>query len=211
MKAPIGEDVAENIVIKVGGASLFGGPRLVEQIRKAITPESNQRVFVIFGGGDTIESMRSLHTLYPHLDSVAMHWRCIRLLDATWEVACELFRDGLPTETWDNVQRATDGPFGRFHLVRVSAFYSRESLSQIPSTIQPSQDWSTTSDVLSWLLAMRIGAAELRIAKRCFIDSSICIHDAAAAGMIDPELARLSAKCLPSEQPKILFMHLGVT
>lgn len=199
---------AENIVVKVGGASLFSQSSLVGQIRSVITPPANQRMFVLFGGGDTVESMRSLHTLYPHLDSAAMHWRCVQLLDATWEVACELFPEGNPAPTWEALQQGTVGPSGSLYLVRAAAFYAPQSLSRIPCDLQPAANWNTTSDVLSWILATLVGAAELRIAKRCPVESDMTIREAATAGMIDSELARLVSDRPHQQQPKIRFVHL---
>ena len=36
--------IEENIVVKIGGASLFGGPLLIEQIRAATAASANQRM-----------------------------------------------------------------------------------------------------------------------------------------------------------------------
>lgn len=76
-------------VIKVGG-SLLTWPGLQEALPRwlnTLTPANN---LLIFGGGECIEAMRQLDALW-HLDSTAMHWRCVRLLDATFEIAKELW------------------------------------------------------------------------------------------------------------------------
>lgn len=201
----------ENIVVKIGGASLFGGPLLIEQIRTATAASSNQRVFILFGGGDTIESMRSLHASFPQLDIEAMHWRCIRLLDATWEVGCELFPKAVPVANWDALQRAKNGPLGKSYLVRAAAFYSPESLHRVEGNLRPAHDWNTTTDVLSWVLAQLVEAAELRITKRRPVDPAMSIRNAALCGMIDSELARMVAIRDPRERPAIRFLHLKET
>jgi aspartokinase-like uncharacterized kinase len=198
----------ENIVLKIGGASLFGGLHVIEQVRSAVGPSAKQRLFVLFGGGDTIESMRSLHALFPQLDVEAMHWRCVRLLDATWEVGCELFPEAVPVATWDALQRAKNGPLGKSYLVRVAAFYSPELLPQIERDLHPAHDWNTTTDVLSWILAQLVGAAELRITKRRPVDPAMSIRNAARCGMIDSELVRLVTLRDPLERPGIRFLHL---
>lgn len=198
----------ENIVVKIGGASLFGGVPFLEPIRSIVRPAPEQRLFVLLGGGETVESMRSLHAQFPQLDVEQMHWRCVRLLDATWEIGCELFQNAIGVPTWEELLQASDGPTESVYIVRTSAFYSPQSLHQIPPALRPNHNWDTTTDVLSWILARLIGASELRITKRCPIDPEMPIHEAARLGMIDPELARLVAFCEPEAKPRIRFVHL---
>ena len=199
----------ENIVVKIGGASLFGGSGFLNSMHEMVHGEPRRRVFVLLGGGETVESMRSLHDRFPQLDPEQMHWRCVRLLDATWEIGCELFPKAIRVEDWDDLtNQALHGPLEATYLVRASAFYSPQILSRIPREWRPAHDWDTTTDALSWVLSKLIGAAELRIAKRCPVDSQMTIARAARLGMIDSELVRLVGLSSSANTPSIRFVQL---
>jgi hypothetical protein len=187
----------ENIVVKIGGASLFRPNIDIASMEAAIRPGPTRRVFVLFGGGDTIESMRTLHARFPRLDPVALHWRCIRLLDATWEVACELLPDHSPVADWETLIRSatahgatSDG--AKSYLVRAGAFYSETASEDLPEAWLPRVGWETTTDALSWLLAKVVQAPTLRLAKQCKCNPDWSVHEAHDAGIIDSELARLA-------------------
>lgn len=96
---------------------------------------------------------------------------------------------------------------GRTYLVRVRGFYDRgiESEPSVASNWIPRVGWQTTTDALAWLLAKRIGASRLRIAKQCQCDTIQTIHDAAAQGIVDLEISRLVA-CDP--EPASLCIEL---
>lgn len=199
----------ENIVVKIGGASLFGGSGFLESMRAIVQSEPGRRIFVLLGGGETVESMRSLHARFPQLDPEQMHWRCVRLLDATWEIGCELFPGAIGIAEWDELMsQAVHGPLEAIYLVRVSAFYSSQALHRIPREFQPVHDWDTTTDALSWVLAKLIGASELRIAKRCDVGPDTAISEAARSGMIDTELERLVTSQQRQGTPNIRFVQL---
>lgn len=195
-----------NIVFKMGGSILFREDGCVDAIRRALQAGDKERIFAIVGGGEAIESMRALHAIYSSLNPVAMHWRCIRLLDATWEVACELFPDFVPVSSWEELMSASQSPQSGVFLVRPAAFYSDEHLARIPRAWWPVTNWETTSDALSWLLAKLISATEIRLAKRCACDSKWSVRDAAEIGIIDKELYRLASM---DENPiPIFFVQL---
>jgi aspartokinase-like uncharacterized kinase len=199
----------ENIVVKIGGASLFGGSGFLNSMHEMVHGEPRRRVFVLFGGGETVESMRSLHDRFPQLNPEQMHWRCVRLLDATWEIGCELFPGAVGITDWDDLMtEAVGGQPGSIYLVCASAFYSPAVLSRIPQELRPAHDWNTTTDALSWVLSKLIGAAELRIAKRCPVDSQMTIARAARSGMIDSELVRLVGLSSSANTPSIRFVQL---
>ncbi|MEQ1827481.1 MAG: hypothetical protein ABL921_16095, partial [Pirellula sp.] len=62
----------KRIVIKLGGASLFrtGGFQL--QLQHLLEEFQDQKVYLIAGGGDLVESMRTLHGIYPELNHAEM-------------------------------------------------------------------------------------------------------------------------------------------
>jgi aspartokinase-like uncharacterized kinase len=202
--------MTENIVVKIGGATLFGESTFVESMRAMLQNATRQRLFVLLGGGETVESMRALHARYPQLDTESMHWRCVRLLDATWEIGCELFPELTPIATRAQLQQAKDGTMQETFLVRPAAFYSPESLADIPEPWRPAHDWNTTTDTISWLLAKWIKASELKIVKCCLVDSSTSLLTAARSGIIDPELARLALADQAPDRPAVRLLAVKI-
>lgn len=184
---------ASNTVLKIGGSTLFQGA--IRTLFSSVHAASNERTYVIVGGGETVESMRMLHSVYPHLSEQDMHWRCVDLLDATWQVACELMPECDPLESWAAIEASFLKPGGRTFLVRVRGFYDRgiERDPNVESYWIPKVGWQTTTDALAWLLAKRIKASRLRIAKQCPVGTIQSIHDAAAQGIVDIEISRLVA------------------
>jgi hypothetical protein len=154
--------------------------------------------------------MRALHARYPQLDTESMHWRCVRLLDATWEIGCELFPELTPIATRAQLQQAKDGTMQETFLVRPAAFYSPESLADIPEPWRPAHDWNTTTDTISWLLAKWIKASELKIVKCCLVDSSTSLLTAARSGIIDPELARLALADQAPDRPAVRLLAVKI-
>lgn len=143
------------LVFKVGG-SLLHQPDCVPRLRKWIEEQDQTPMLGVVGGGEVIEGLRLLNQQHP-LDQVAMHWRCIDALKATWSVACELFPEGMPIATKEELIHYVAGgklacnqpvfeesyqtshathpglsQYGRpFGLVLPAAFYSEEG-TQVP-------------------------------------------------------------------------------
>jgi aspartokinase-like uncharacterized kinase len=76
------------IVLKLGG-SLLTQPDWYVRLRDWILQQPSGRYFMIVGGGEAVEAMRELDRIHA-LDQEAMHWRCVDLLDASFEIAAEL-------------------------------------------------------------------------------------------------------------------------
>lgn len=184
--------VTERIVIKVGGATLFQPEGFQRQLSSILGQYQNAQVWLLVGGGDLIETMRTAHGIYPKLDEEEMHWRCVELLDHTWAIASEIF----PTEHTinsrediENARRMEAVPGVRW--VRVSSFYNRKECNLIRCKWLPKCDWSTTSDTLAWLLGRIVEADRVILMKQCECDPSWSIAEAARRGVVDSELARL--------------------
>ncbi len=100
-----------------------------------------------------------------------MHWRCIRLLDATFEIVSELLPQCRTVESVGEFQScclrdrntvAHDGAPEVF-LVRIGSYYeANDALSQLLPA-----NWETTSDALAFLLAKKLGIQELILLKSC--------------------------------------------
>jgi aspartokinase-like uncharacterized kinase len=204
-------------VLKIGGASLFAPKTEFSNLLAHLRREHRSdlyRTFIILGGGDTVESMRTLHASFPNLDHQAMHWRCVRLLDATWEVASELIDFAIPIQNQFELQQTLLKPSPNTYLVNVGAFYSN-SLSPTPpaqtdsTPLFPKDSWNTTTDALAWWLAYLINADQVVLVKKKACDSIHSLAQAAHEGIVDAEIARLhdaaryplaSKKPLPSIQ-----------
>jgi len=181
-------------VIKIGGASLFSPSEDFANVKHFVNElqrDSIDQWFVVFGGGDTVESMRTLHHRHPELDPVRMHWRCIELLSATADVACELFdfQQRIDCKRLLDLAIAERKPGA--YLVDVSSYYHPDLLVSIPASLVPSENWDTTSDSLAWLLALYIRSNELLLMKKPDCSSVLTISQAAEEGIVDPQLPLL--------------------
>lgn len=195
--------IIQRIVLKIGGSLLFSDLGLNQCVSAIQNEFPDAQINVIVGGGDTVESMRTLHRLYPHLSNEAMHWRCVKLLDATWEVLCELLPKAHRVCEYE--QFSTDDFLeSKLNAVRVGAFYQALSPMKIAPEQTPKVGWETTSDALAWLLAKTISATSIVLIKMSDVPTDISLDEAAKRGIIDPELARLSSAD-PIAGPSIHF------
>jgi hypothetical protein len=81
-------------VLKIGG-SLLSQSDWPSRLNHWLQTQPAGLYFTIVGGGEAIEAMRDLDRIHT-LDQTAMHWRCIDLLDATFDVAVELLERVIP-------------------------------------------------------------------------------------------------------------------
>jgi aspartokinase-like uncharacterized kinase len=182
-------------VLKIGGASVFSSGTPSDPLRhfiQSIQTDNSRRWFVILGGGDTVESMRTLHRHHPQLDTQRMHWRCVELLRATSDAARELFSFEHFLETPKALAQAILDPTPRCYLVEVSTYYHRETLDWIPIELRPVESWDTTSDTLAWLLALQLRADELHLLKKPDCSSIQTLEQAARIGLVDPQIETLA-------------------
>jgi len=182
-------------VLKIGGASLFSEGIEFDQLRsyvQVIQSDPINRWFVLLGGGDTVESMRTIHRNHPQLDSSRMHWRCVELLRATWDAAAELLQFDRLIETLQDLDVATSKQTPGCYLVEASSFYHPKRLDWVPTRLRPKENWETTSDTLAWLLALRLRADELRLIKKPDCSKVESLDQAARLGLVDPQIATLS-------------------
>ncbi len=139
--------MTERIVIKIGGATLFQPDGFERQLHSVLGQYENAQLWLLVGGGDLVETMRTAHRIYSKLDEIEMHWRCVELLDHTWAIAKEIFPSDHAIDSREDLEKATllEAAPGVF-WVRVSSFYNRNECYWTPSLWLPKCDWSTTSD-----------------------------------------------------------------
>ena len=182
----------ERIVIKMGGATLFHPEGCIAELSSLLARFADSQVWVIVGGGELVESMRTVHRLVPKLDDEKMHWRCVELLDHTWAIAKEIFPFGISIANGEDLTRASaTRELAGVYWVRVQAYYNRASYESLPSSWQPQSNWSTTTDSLAWLLGKIIDADRVILVKQCQCDPSWTLAHANRLGIIDEELPRL--------------------
>ena len=169
-------------VIKVGG-SLLTWPKLRDQLPAWLENLPPGMNLLIFGGGECVEAMRELDALWS-LDPTAMHWRCVRLLNATFEIAQELWPawSAFPFVE-DSVvalreQIANDRNMSHPIIVQPSAIYTR-SVDTLP------HNWATTTDSIAAYLANVLPASELYLLKSTSPQLGLTLSDAAALGFVD--------------------------
>ena len=180
-------------VIKVGG-SLLTWPGLRDALPAWLKTKSHATNLILFGGGECVEAMRELDALW-NLDTSAMHWRCVKLLDATSEIAHELWPDwevfshhnlsDASAEPWLPLQHFIHQKYlerGRPNylniIVRVSSIYTR-NVHTLPHT------WATTTDSIAAHLATVSQAFELSLLKSTSPANTASLHSLAQDGFVD--------------------------
>ena len=195
--------MTERIVIKIGGATLFQPNGLKKELCSLLSQYQCAQVWLLVGGGDLVESMRTLHQIYPFLKEEEIHWRCVELLDHTWAIAREIVSLDHDINNRDELELASrEGINPSVLLVRVGSFYKRGDIDWIPSGWLPKLDWNTTTDALAWLLGKIIDADRVILMKKCKCSPDWTIAEAAQRGIIDTELARL-VHSNPEKRPMV--------
>lgn len=171
-------------VLKLGG-SLLSNPRLNAAVDDWLALQPPAQNLVLVGGGQTIEAMRELAERFP-LDKAEMHWRCIRLLRATYEVTGELFPEWqLVGECERFVLVAEKPPQPGQWLIAVDTFYSPATQDTAGLPV----GWATTTDAIAAYLARTSHADELVLLKSCPIPEGASIERLTEEGIVDRALS----------------------
>lgn len=180
-------------VIKVGG-SLLTWPGLREALPAWLKTKSDATNLILFGGGECVEAMRELDALWD-LDPSAMHWRCVKLLDATCEIAHELWPDwevfslnqlsdtsAEPLQQLQHFihQKHQDRGSHAFLniIVQASSIYTR-NVHNLPHT------WATTTDSIAAYLASVSQASELALLKSTSPTNTSSLQALSQEGFVD--------------------------
>ncbi len=174
------------IVIKLGG-SLLDRVSFVSDVRHYLSSRSDQSIWIIVGGGELVEQMRTFDQRFQ-LDSHWMHWHCIELLQTTFELTSQLLPELHRIETIEGLIASVQLARPQHSLVAIKSFYQRETSPEIPLP----ESWDTTSDSLAGLLALMVQAEELVLLKSCPI-TSICDESSLIqAGIVDRAFAKVN-------------------
>ncbi len=168
-------------VIKIGGSCLSRAS-FPNRFREWLVHEPAAENWIIVGGGDCIDAMRDLAERFP-LNAAAMHWRCVRMLRATYEILGELFPE------WDEIDGAHTFAARRVSKSRASTMRVAVDSFYFPpadtSTRAPLPlGWETTTDSIAAYLAREISASELVLIKSCLASSSDPVY-LAEQGVVD--------------------------
>jgi len=173
-------------VIKVGGSLLLHAD-LVNGLADWLERQRPARAeLVIVGGGEMIDAMRKLHRVHP-LDAAEMHWRCVWMLRATYEIVWEqLAASG--RDEWSRIEtaadfadRLADQAFRGPTLIAVDTFFQRQAKCGLAET------WETTTDAIAAVLAKQVGADELVLLKSCDVEPTLSLAQLAEAGIVDSQ------------------------
>lgn len=204
------------LVIKLGGSVLYSQPSWPGMLERLVALYQPATISLLVGGGDIVEGVRSLHKVYPSLDQTSLHWHCINLLDATCEIAAQLFPvDGVVHDDEDFGKWA-----GESHQltrwVKAKSFYSPTNLEDTIPQLRLATDWRTTTDALAILLGIKWHASHVLLLKSCNVNPDWSLEQAAELGVIDSESPRLanhftsgSISLIPFAEPTILPLPRG--
>ncbi len=194
------ERTTDRCVFKLGG-SLLDQVDWPMRLRAWLNQQPPGKYFGIVGGGDVVEAMRKLDRVHG-LSQTAMHWRCIRLLDATLEIASELtpeikvlkYSNELLIHSAFEIRENLIVSQRELYWVHVSAFYQPgiSDLGSLPAdTFWPTEGWATTTDTLALMLAHQIHAHRVVLMKSCEVGHIDSLEMAAKVGIVDRECLRL--------------------
>ena len=175
-------------VVKVGG-SLLQQANLPRDLVAWLSSQQPAETLLIVGGGELIEAIRRIDRAALN-DPATVHWRCVDLLQTTYQFVKDWYPNWESIETVAEFQRALDCGFSnsRPTLVAVGSFYRPESDGGLPT------DWRTTTDAIAALLAIKCCSDELVLLKSCQVDDSLSINELAAAGIVDEALPLIAAQ-----------------
>lgn len=180
-------------VVKLGG-SLLKFPDLPDRVAQWESGLPAAQTLVVVGGGAMINAMRDLYALHE-LDEAEMHWRCVRLLRATFEIAGELFPHWKRVATAQQLDGVlADANTSATYLIAVDCFYFPNS----PSGKMLTESWDTTADSIAAGLARLCGAAELHLLKSCEIPRNRSLDELARQGVVDRCLPQVAGEELPT-------------
>jgi len=170
--------MTKRCVIKVGG-SLFDRKDFPLRILALLETEyAGQQVNLVFGGGGIVDALRDIDSGHA-MNPCEMHWRCISALGLTFDLACEWFPQATRIETPEAFEAHRRCRLAGHYLIAIDSFYSRSDADVLP------QDWTTTTDSISALLATKLGIARLALLKSC-AEHQLTVEAAADAGIVDP-------------------------
>lgn len=182
------------IVLKLGG-SLLHQADWCARLLNLVGELGRHQYFLIVGGGDAIEAMRTLDRTHS-LDEIAMHWRCVEMLRHTTDVAWEILQRSnlnIPltrineADSFESVSTSASRRF-ELYLVDSTAFYS-ESKDGLNSknVLTPKAGWRTTTDAIAIYCAALIAADQCILLKSCEVPDDLTIAAAVRQGILDEE------------------------
>lgn len=189
-------------VIKIGGSLLARRDLRASMLGWLSRQPRAQRTSIIVGGGEVIEAMRQIDAIH-HLETAEMHWRCVRLLRATFEIANELFPEWDVVATPQHFQAYLQGSSnGSPTLIAVDAFFVPGAEPELPPS------WQTTTDAIAAHLCQRLTAEELVLLKSCEVPETADLDALVQADIVDeaigglaPHLPSLRVEKLPPATP----------
>ncbi len=172
-------------VIKIGG-SLLTRNDLTLAIDSWIGGEPPATNIVIVGGGHRIDAVRQADALRPS-NPADVHWRCIDLLDTTYEFIRDRFPRWQHIRSAEAFERCVERGFPDHcvSLVKVAAFYGPSSDAPLPC------DWQTTTDAIAMWLGNRLDADEVVLLKSCDVNPALSVDQLSALEIIDRAAAKL--------------------
>ena len=178
--------MSERCVIKLGGSFLVQSSA-PERVRELLVNEfAGVQVNLVIGGGVVVDALPELDAVHRFCP-IEMHWRAVRALRLTFELAGEWFPDARRVETKQAFAAHRHYQLPGHCLIAVDSFYDPSDGDVLP------RDWTTTADSIAALLARKLSIERLVIIKSCAVPAVGSIKQLADAGIVDAAFEQASS------------------
>ena len=166
-------------VVKLGG-SLLSRVDWPLHLSRWLESHRDEQILLMVGGGKVIDAIREIDAR-ASLPVDQVHWRCVQLLDATFDIVRWTMPDLKTLDQPSNWEPFVDEPKLRgVWLIRVAAYYvpdvSRDANRAEPETPKNEprrirsrlpHDWRTTTDAIAVAMAADAAADRVTLLKSC--------------------------------------------
>jgi len=164
-------------VVKVGG-SLYDLPDLGTRLRVWLDAQSDSRLLIVPGGGDTAEAVRGFHHIHG-LDEERAHWLALRALGLNAHFMAWLVERSVVVEDQSGCERAWGMEMRPVLDMHAFACADEKRPGRLPYS------WRVTSDALAARVAIVLGASRLVLLKSVVLPSEMSWEEASQRGYVD--------------------------
>jgi aspartokinase-like uncharacterized kinase len=186
----------DRYLVLIGGGRLIEAVREIDSISIRVAADSMRPMGVERRDSESINTGSTDTPPRTVLDPTLVHWLCIDLMNATFEVAAALLpditalRDPDSLSTW--LTKTESSVEKSLAIVRVASFYNRSTEEQLRAMdAWPTENWRTTSDSCAVILARLVAAERIVLIKSVSVAEGMDASTATAEQLVDDSLSDL--------------------